>query len=157
MVNNYNEAYKEYYDKVRKKVSGNENKGDKGLMTKEYIYPNTSNVRNYTYGKGTYQINSSKKKYKYIDGFIIRLIITFMLFLVVFTLKVLPNKEAKELYKICKTSINSEFNYKGLLSGVEKLGFDYSGIKNNIEEKYKEVINQITNINLDDMNKGLNL
>ena len=80
-----------------------------------------------------------------------------MLFLVVFTLKVLPNKEAKELYKICKTSINSEFNYKGLLSGVEKLGFDYSGIKNNIEEKYKEVINQITNINLDDMNKGLNL
>ncbi|MCF0147522.1 MAG: peptidase M23 [Clostridium sp.] len=157
MVNNYNEAYKDYYDKVRKKVSGNENKGDNGLMTKEYIYPNTSNVRNYTYGKGSYQINSSKKKYKYIDGFIIRLIITFMLFLVAFTLKVLPNKEAKELYQICKTSINSEFNYKKLLSGVEKLGFDYSGIKNNIEEKYKEVINQINDMNLDDKNNGLNL
>ncbi len=157
MVNNYNEAYKEYYNKVRKKVNGKGNKGDNVLMTKDYIYPSTSNVGNYTYGKGSYQINSSKKKHKYMEGFIIRLIITFMLFLVVFSLKVLPNKEAKEIYKICKSSISSNFNYTELLSGVEKFGFDYSGVKNNIEEKYKEVINQISNINLDDINKALKL
>lgn len=157
MVNNYNEAYKEYYDKVRRKAKGNENRNDNGHMTKDYIYPSTTNVRNYSYGRGINEANSNKKKYKYIDGLVIRLIITFMLFLAVFTLRVLPNKEAKELYKICKTSISSEFNYTEAFSGLEKFGFDYSGVKNNIEKKYKEVINQISNINLDDMNKALKL
>ncbi|MCI6693623.1 MULTISPECIES: peptidase M23 [unclassified Clostridium] len=157
MVNNYNEAYKDYYDKIRRKVKVKEDKESSVHMSKEYIYPNTSNVRNYTHARGSYKVSSIKKKHKYIDGFIIRLIITFILFLAVFTLKVLPNEEAKELYNICKSSISNDFNYTELLSGAEKFGFDYNGIKNNIEEKYKEVINQISNINLDDMNKALKL
>lgn len=72
MVNNYNEAYKDYYDKIRRKVKVKEDKESSVHMSKEYIYPNTSNVRNYTHARGSYKVSSIKKKHKYIDGFIIR-------------------------------------------------------------------------------------
>ena len=157
MVNNYNEAYKDYYDKVRKKVKGKQSKVEKDFITKEDIYPKTSNVGNYTYRRAGYQVKPNKKKFRYIDGFILRLIITFMLFLGAFTLKVLPNKEAKEIYRISKSAINKDFDYTKLLVYIEKMGIDYNGVKENIEEKYNELIKQISNINLDDINKATNL
>lgn len=157
MINNYNEAYKDYYDKVRKRAKGKQNKIDRVVSTKEDIYPSTANVGNYAYRRGSYQVKSGKKRFKYIDRFILRLILTFLLFLGVFTLKTLPNDEAKELYNIVKTSINSDFNYEKLISNAEKLGINYKGIKSNLEEKYNSVVNQISNINLDDINKTLKL
>lgn len=157
MINNYSDAYKDYYDKVRGKVKGKTNKIDKVVRTRDDIYPSAANVENYTYRSGIYGVKSEKKKFKYIDRFIIRMICTFVLFLGVFTLKVLPNSEAKELYKICKVAVSSNFNYENLLSGVDKLGFDYKDILKNIEEKYTNVISEISNINLEDINKTLDL
>lgn len=155
MINNYNEAYKDYYDKVRKKVKGKPNKVDKVINTKDYIYPSTANTGNYTYRRGNYQAKAGKKKFKYIDGFILRLILTFVLLLGVFTLKTLPNKESKEIYNIFKSAINSDFDYEKIIPNMEKIGFDYNDVKKNFEEKYNSVIKQISNINLDDINKAL--
>ena len=154
MVNNYNEAYKDYYDKVRNKVKGKEN--NRGI-TNDYIYPSATNVGNYSYRRGSYNTSSNKKKFKYLDGFILRLIITFILFLGIFTLKVLPNKEAKEIYNICKSAINSKIDYSKIETTIESLGIDYDGIKSNIEEKYNEAIKVISDINLDDINEASTL
>ena len=38
MINNYSEAYKDYYNKVRGKVKGKTNKVDKVVSTREDIY-----------------------------------------------------------------------------------------------------------------------
>lgn len=157
MINNYSEAYKDYYDKVRGKVRNKTSKIDKVVSTRDDIYPSTSNVGSYTYTRGSYGAKSEKKKFKYIDRFIIRLICTFVLFLGVFTLRVLPNSEAKEIYKICKSAVSSNFNYEKLLSGVDKLGFNYKDVLKNIEEKYANVISEISNIKLEDINKTLDL
>lgn len=157
MINNYSDAYKDYYDKVRRKVKGKTDKINKVVSTREDIYPSTSNVGNYTHTRGSYGMKSEKRNFRYIDRFIIRLICTFVLFLGVFTLRVLPNSEAKEIYKICKSAVSSNFNYEKLLSGVDKLGFNYKDILKNIEEKYTNVISQISNIKLDDINKPLDL
>lgn len=157
MINNYSEAYKDYYNKVRGKVKGKTNKIDKVVSTREDIYPSTANVGNYTYRRSSYVAKSENKKFKYIDRFIIRLICTFVLFLGVFTLRVLPNNEAKEIYKFCKSAVSSNFNYEKLLSGVDELGFDYKNILKNIEEKYTNVISEISNINLDGINEALDL
>lgn len=157
MINNYSEAYRDYYNKVRGKVKGKTNKVDKVVSTREDIYPSTANVGNYTYRRGSYVAKSENKKFKYIDRFIIRLICTFVLFLGVFTLRVLPNNEAKEIYKFCKSAVSSNFNYEKLLSGVDELGFDYKNILKNIEEKYTNVISEISNINLDGINEALDL
>lgn len=157
MINNYSEAYKDYYNKVRGKVKGKTNKVDKVVSTREDIYPSTANVGNYTYRRSSYVAKSENKKFKYIDRFIIRLICTFVLFLGVFTLRVLPNNEAKEIYKFCKSAVSSNFNYEKLLSGVDELGFDYKNILKNIEEKYTNVISEISNINLDGINEALDL
>lgn len=157
MINNYSEAYRDYYNKVRGKVKGKTNKVDKVVSTREDIYPSTANVGNYTYRRSSYVAKSENKKFKYIDRFIIRLICTFVLFLGVFTLRVLPNNEAKEIYKFCKSAVSSNFNYEKLLSGVDELGFDYKNILKNIEEKYTNVISEISNINLDGINEALDL
>lgn len=157
MINNYNEAYRDYYDKVRKKVKGKQSKIDRVVSTKEDIYPSTANVGNYAYRRGSYQAKSGKKRFKYIDRFILRLILTFMLFLGVFTLKILPNNEAKEFYNTFKAAISSNYDYEKLISDADKLGINYKDIKSNLEEKYNSVINQISDINLDDINKTLKL
>jgi hypothetical protein len=157
MINNYSEAYKDYYDKVRGKVKEKTTKIDKVVSTRDDIYPSISNVGNYSYRRDSYGVKSEKKKFKYIDRFIMRLICTFVLFLGVFTLRVLPNSEAKELYKICKSAVSSNFNYEKLLAVADKLGFDYKDILKNIEEKYTNVISEISNIKLEEINKTLDL
>ncbi|MDV4149975.1 peptidase M23 [Clostridium sp. AL.422] len=157
MINNYNEAYKEYYDKVRGRVKGKVSESNKVLMTKDDIYPSTANVGSYSYRRGSYQLKSSKKKFAFIDKFILKLILTFVLFLGVFTLKVLPNKEAKEYYKVFKTAISTDFDYKKVIPSIEGFGFNYSDVKNKFEEEYKNVINKISNINLDDISEVLKL
>ena len=174
MINNYNNAYKDYYDKVRKKAKGKENKISNEAITKDYIYPSTSSTSNvyqgtsnayqgnsrigsYNYRGSNKNSNYNKKKFRYLDGFILRLIVTFILFLGVFILKVIPNEEAKDIYKTIKTTISSDFDFKKLENSIESIGIDYSGIKNNIEEKYNEVKKAILDINLDDINEASNL
>ena len=157
MINNYNEAYKEYYDKVRGKSREKQREVDKLISTKDDIYPSKANVRNYNYRQGSYGVKSNKKNFKYIDRFIIRLILTFILFLGAFTLKVLPNEEAKEVYKVCKAAISKNFDFEKLIPSIEALGFNYSDFMDNIKEKYDEAINQISDINLDDINKASKL
>ncbi|MBD7914767.1 peptidase M23 [Clostridium sp. Sa3CUN1] len=155
MVNNYNEAYRDYYERMRKRTSGSTREVDKIVSSREDIYPSMTNVRNnYNYNRGTYGIVKEKKKFKYIDRFILRLIITFTLFLGVFTLKIMPNQKAKEIYETCKTAINSNIDYNEVFSKIGKSGTSYNDILKNIEEKYSEIIEDIK---LEDLNKAFNL
>ncbi|WP_066895565.1 peptidase M23 [Clostridium nigeriense] len=154
MNNNYSEAYKDYYDKMRKKIKGNTNKMDKVIHTREDVYPSMNNVGRYTYKRGSYGVIQEKKNFKYIDRFIIRLICTFVLFLGVFTLKVLPNKEAKDIYNVFKSAISSNINYDKLLSNINISGLKYKDILNSVEEKYSNIKESI---DLENLNKVLKL
>ena len=154
MVNNYNEAYRDYYERIRKRVKSNTKEIDKMGSSREDVYPSMANVRSNHYKKGTYGVIKEKKKFKYIDRFILRLIITFAMFLGIFTLKIMPNEEAKEIYDICKAAINSNIDYNEVLSKVSKSGTSYNDILKNIEDKYSDIIK---NIKLEDLNKALNL
>lgn len=154
MVNNYNEAYRDYYERMRKVAKGKTKEVDKLINSREDVYPSMTNVRSNSYNRGTYGVIKEKKKFKYIDGFILRLIITFAMFLGIFTLKIMPNEEAKEIYNICKTAINSNIDYNEVLSKVSKSGTSYNDILKNIEDKYSDIIK---NIKLEDLNKALNL
>lgn len=142
----YREEYKEYYDKIRKKVKGKTNKQDKITSTRDEIYPSVRNVHNFSYQRGSYGATTPKKNMGYIDRFILRLICTFLLFLGIFTLKTIPNSEAKKLYNICKTTVSTNFKYDNLLLSMEKMGVDYKSVLNVIEEKYTDVMGEIKNL-----------
>lgn len=142
----YREEYKEYYDKIRKKVKGKINNNDKINNTREDIYPSVRNVQSFTYQRGNYGSNTQKKSMGYIDRFILRLICAFLLFLVIFTLKTIPNNTAKEIYGMCKSTINTNFKYDNLLLSIENMGIDYKGVLNVMEEKYTDVMSEIKNL-----------
>lgn len=154
MVNNYNEAYRDYYERMKKVAKGKTKEIDKVINSREDVYPSMINVRSNSYNRATYGAIKVNKKFKYIDRFILRLIITFAMFLGIFTLKIIPNEEAKEIYNICKATINSSVDYNEVLSKVSKSGTSYNDILKNIEDKYSDIIK---NIKLEDLNKALNL
>ncbi len=144
----YREEYKDYYDKIRRKVKGKTPVNNKINSTRDDVYPSVRNVQDFTYRRGSYGMNTSKKNMGYIDKFILRLICTFILFLAVFTLKTVPNTEANKIYKICKSAVTSNFKYDTLLVGMEKMGIDYQSVFNTIEEKYIDVIGEIKELEL---------
>lgn len=144
----YREEYKDYYDKIRKKVKGKTPVNNKINSAREDIYPSVRNVQDFTYRRGSYGMNTAKKNMGYIDKFILRLICTFILFLAVFTLKTVPNTEANKIYKICKGAVTSNFKYDTLLVGMEKMGIDYKSVFNIIEEKYTDVMGEIKELEL---------
>ncbi|WP_291648753.1 peptidase M23 [Clostridium sp.] len=142
----YSEEYKEYYDKIRKKVKGKTDKKEKIISTRDDVYPNIRNVQNFSYQRGSYGAGIPKKSMGYIDKFILRLICTFLLFLGVFTLKTIPSSDAKKLYNICKTTVDANFNYENVLLSMDKMGIDYKSVINVIEEKYTDVMGEIKNL-----------
>lgn len=142
----YREEYKEYYDRIRKKVKAKTDKKEKVINTRDDIYPNIRNVHNFSYQRGSYGARVPKKSMGYIDKFILRLICTFLLFLGAFTLKTIPNSDAKKLYNICKTTVGANFNYENVLLGMDKMGIDYKSVLNVIEEKYTDVMGEIKNL-----------
>lgn len=137
MVNHYSEAYSDYYKGIRGRVKEKDNKKERLFSTKEDIYPNTSNVQNYGYRAGSYGMKQEGKKYRYIDKFIARLIITLLLSLIVFTLKVVPNEEANAIYNTIKTEVNRTYDYSNILDKAEDIGINYKWVFNMIEDKYK--------------------
>ena len=139
MVNHYSEAYSDYYKRIRGKVKEKDNKKEKLFSSRDDIYPNTSNVRNYSYRAGTYGMKQEKKKFKYIDIFIARLIITFLLSWGVFTLKVLPNEESKVIYSTIKTEVNRTYDYSKILDKAEAMGINYKWVFNIFEDKYQDL------------------
>lgn len=145
-MDRYREEYKEYYDKIRKKIKGKPDKQERIISTRDDIYPNVRNVHNFSYQRGSYGAATPKKSMGYIDKFILRLICTFLLLLGVFTLKTIPNSNAKELYNICKTTVGTNFNYDNILLSMDKMGIDYKSVFNIIEEKYTDVMSEIKNL-----------
>lgn len=139
----YREEYKEYYDKLRRKVKGKTDKADKIISTKDDIYPSVRNVHNFSYQRGSYGAQTPKRSMGYIDKFILRLICTFLLFLIIFTLKTIPNSEAKKFYNIFKTTVSTNFKYDDILVSMDKMGIDYKSVINVIEDKYTDVMGEI--------------
>ena len=62
----YREEYKEYYDKIRKKVKAKTDKKEKVINTRDDIYPNIRNVHNFSYQRGSYGARVPKKSMGYI-------------------------------------------------------------------------------------------
>ncbi|WP_411168930.1 peptidase M23 [Clostridium sp. MB05] len=139
----YREEYKEYYEGIRKKVKSKTSKSNKAISARQDIYPSVRNVQNFTYQRGSYGLNTKKGNMRYIDKFIIRLICTFLLFLLVFILKTIPNSNAERLYSMCKTTISTNFKYESLLLSMDKMGINYKEVVDVIEEKYTDVMSEI--------------
>lgn len=138
----YRNEYKDYYDGIRKKVRSKDNLNEKLSASKEYIYPSSRNINTFTYQRGSYG-DSKKKDMKYIDKFILRLICTFILFLGIFILKVIPSGEGSEIYNISKNIVSRNFNYEKILLAMGKVGIDYKEVFNIIGEKYTDVMGEI--------------
>lgn len=133
-MNSYNDAYKSYYDNIRKKVRV-ENKKENLISSNEDIYPVKTQIRqgNYSYN-GSYtrldnnlynrgniknSINNNKK-IRYIDKFVIKIIISSLILLSLYSLKVNPNKQANKIFEICKENISKEIDYKVTLKYIKE-------------------------------------
>ena len=106
----YKNDYKVYYDEIIKKFNKGTKAKDNYQNTSQEIYPRTSyNSGSYYYNRGTVKSSNGSFKVGYINRFIIRLILTFVIFLGAFSLKILDNKEAKVLYNKGKELIINSF------------------------------------------------
>ncbi|MGL5353049.1 MAG: hypothetical protein ACRDA5_06970 [Clostridium sp.] len=75
---------------------------------------------------------------KLANKFIFQLVVTFILFAAVITMKSIPNEQSKEVYAACKEAINKNFDYKEFIEDVKTV---------NIMD---EVNKLKVNLNLDD-------
>ncbi|WP_300380233.1 hypothetical protein [Clostridium sp.] len=153
----YKKDYKVYYDEIIKKVNkGSKLKGNDRNISED-IYPRTNSRKaSYYYNRESIKGNKPSGKIGYINRFIIRLILTFVIFLGAFSLKILENKEAKVLYSKGKEIINKSYgfenieNIENIESVMKSLNINYKELVSNIEEKYEKAINDIKVFKLQD-------
>lgn len=128
-MNIYNDAYKSYYDTIRKKAKV-EDKKEGIISSNQDIYPVKTQKRQvgYSYNRATNnyynggfnQINSNnKKKIKYIDKFILRIIISGLILVSLYSLKINENKQASKIFEICNENIRKEVDYSELIEYVK--------------------------------------
>ena len=140
----YKKDYKVYYDGIIKKVNKGKETKKSYKSTSEDIYPRTSySSVSYSYNRGAVKSNKPSMKIGYINRFIIRLILTFVIFLGAFTLKILDNKETKVLYDKGKEIVNKSYgleDIKNIENTIKNLNIGYEKFVASIEEKYEEAI-----------------
>lgn len=150
----YKNDYKTYYDEIIKKVNKGTNTKKSYKSTSEDIYPRTNySGGSYYYSRGTVKNNKSSMKIGYINKFILRLILTFIIFLGAFSLKILDTKETKILYNKTKEMMNKSYgfeNIKNIENTMKKLNIDYEKFVANIEGKYEKVFDDIKVINIEE-------
>lgn len=128
-MNTYNEAYKNYYDTIRKKVKV-ENKKEDLISSNQDIYPvktqkrvgsySYNNSYNSYYNRGRERNNSSSKyKIKYIDKFILRVILSGLILVSLYSLKVAKNEQLNKIFEICSKNIRQEVDYSNLIEYVK--------------------------------------
>lgn len=141
----YKKDYKVYYDGIIKKVNKGKETKKSYKSTSEDIYPRTNySGAAYSYNRGAVKGNKSSMKIGYLNRFIIRLILTFVIFLGAFTLKILDNKEAKVLYNKGKEIVNKSYgleNIQNIENTIKNLNIGYEKFVAGIEEKYEKAIN----------------
>ena len=150
----YKNDYKMYYDGIINKV----NKGGKSKKdyknTSEDIYPKVSSSSgSYYYNRTAIKGKKTSIKIGYINRFIIRLIITFVIFLGAFSLKVLDNEETKVLYSKGKEIMSKSYgleNIKNIENIIKNLNIEYKDFLASIEEKYENAINDIKVFNIEE-------
>lgn len=150
----YKNDYKVYYDEIIKKVNKGTRLKDNYQDTSQEIYPRTSyKGSSYSYNRGNVKSSNTSFKIGYINRFIIRLILTFVIFLGAFSLKILDNKEAKVLYNKGKEIVNKSYgleNMENIEKTLKSLNIDYKEFVSNIEEKYEKAINDIKVFNIEE-------
>lgn len=156
---NYNNEYKAYYETLRGKVKSMKVKeGSINIFEKE-ITPirRTEQAKSYSGGYRSYRgnreayrygnkIKEEKKKFKFIDKIILKLIVTLLLFLCVFIFKISPNKNVKVIYENFNKEINKNYDLTFARSVIYKLGIDLEGVEGiieKIEDGTSEVIKEI--------------
>lgn len=128
-MNAYNEAYKNYYDTIRKKVKV-ENKKEDLINSSQDIYPvktqkrvgtySYNNSYNAYYNRGRGKSNSDGKyKIKYIDKFILRVILSGLILVSLYSLKVAKNEQVNKIFEICSENIRQEVDYSNLIEYVK--------------------------------------
>ncbi|GAB6169305.1 hypothetical protein JCM1393_17650 [Clostridium carnis] len=172
-MSDYSREYRDYYNSLKSKVGGGEQSKEKIKQenaalhsTESDIYPIVKSQYGGSYQRGSYQRENyqrgsygynyrnsyqngqdDSKKMGYINWFIIRLIGTSLLFLLVFSLKILPNKEAKDIYATCKEVVSTDFQYKDFFNNLKNISGDYSevidGTLKGLEDKYTDVLKNI--------------
>lgn len=145
-MNAYNEAYKNYYDTIRKKVKV-ENKQEDIISSSQDIYPvktqkragvySYNNSYNAYYNRGRGKSNSnSKYKVKYIDKFILRVILSGLILVSLYSLKVAKNEQVNKIFEICSKNIRQEVDYSNLIEYVKIKISEFSN-EINIDEYLK--------------------
>lgn len=156
---NYNNEYKTYYENLRGKVKSMKVKDDVINTFQKEITPirRTAQVKsyggsyrgyrvnreNYRHGKKT---NDEKRKIKFIDKIVLKLIVTLLLFLSVFIFKISPNKDVKVIYESFNKQINKSYDLTFARSVIDKLGIDLELVEDvieKIENKTSEVMKEI--------------
>lgn len=150
----YKKDYKVYYDGIINKVNKGNKSKESYKSTGEDIYPRTSySSAAYSYNRGVVKNNKSSIKIGYINRFIIRLILAFVIFIGAFSLKVLDNKETKVLYSKGKEIVNKSYgleNIKNIENTIKNFNIEYKDFFASIEEKYEKVINDIKVFNTEE-------
>ena len=150
----YKKDYKAYYDGIINKVNKGEKSKKNYKSASEDIYPRVSSSgSSYYYNRSAINSNKPSMKMGYINRFIIRLIITFVIFLGAFSLKVLDNKEAKVLYSKGKEIMSKSYgleNIKNIENTIKNLNIEYKEFFASIEEKYENAINDIKVFNTEE-------
>ena len=154
ILEKYKKDYKVYYDGIIKKVNRGTKTKDNYQNTSQDIYPRTSyKGGSYSYNSGGVKNSNISSKMGYINRFIIRLILTFIIFLGAFSLKILDNKEAKVLYNKSKDIVNKSYgleNVENIEKTLKSLNIDYKEFVSSIEEKYEKAIGDIKVFNIEE-------
>lgn len=150
----YKNDYKVYYDEIIKKVNKGTKAKESYQNTSQEIYPKTSyKAGPYSYNRGTVKSSKGSFKIGYINRLVIRLILTFVIFLGAFSLKILDNKEAKVLYNKGKDIVNKSYgleNIENIEKTLKNLNIDYKEFVSSIGAKYEKAINDIKVFNTED-------
>lgn len=150
----YKKDYKLYYDEIIKKANKGTKTKNNYKSTSEDIYPRVnSSSSSYYYNRSSIKDNKPSMKIGYVNRFILRLILTFVIFLGAFSLKVLDNEETKVLYNKGKEIMNKSYgfeNIKNIENTMKNLNIDYKEFVSNIEEKYEKAIKDIKVFNAEE-------
>jgi hypothetical protein len=145
----YADEYNDYYNRLKSKVRVKENNNKLIKQGKDDIYPKTKSNYGYNYRTPAYASlhKEEKKSFNFVDKFIIKLIVTLILFVGLVTLKVVPEAKAKNIYGILEKEINRTYDYSSIDKNLNKVGINLGEVITTIEEKYNNVIEEISTIN----------
>ncbi|ASW43999.1 hypothetical protein [Clostridium isatidis] len=139
----YANEYSDYYNKLKERVKVKIGKNSERKNEKGDIYPRKRNNYGYSYKGQIYSsLKNEKKSITFLEKLIIKTVIALILLSGLFSLKITPNPEAKNIYTMIKKEINRTYDYKTISKNLEKIGIDTEAIMEVFQEKYNGFIKE---------------